>query len=73
MLDVDVGVQVERRRIHPQRPAEATPGYIEDLTEPSSYGPISAASDVGRLHGRQLLALVAGQEDLGPRALIGIL
>jgi hypothetical protein len=32
-LDPDVVAQIERRRVHPQRPAEASPGYIEDLTE----------------------------------------
>ena len=33
-LDADVVAQVERRCIHPQRPAKAAPGYVEDLTEP---------------------------------------
>ena len=34
-LDTDVIAQVERRCIHPQRPAEASPGYVQDLTEPA--------------------------------------
>jgi hypothetical protein len=33
-LDPDVVAQIERRRVHPQRPAEASPGYVEDLSEP---------------------------------------
>ena len=33
-LYADVVVQVERRCIDPQRPAEASPGFVEYLTEP---------------------------------------
>jgi hypothetical protein len=34
LLDADVIAQVERRCIDPQRTAEASPGYVEHLTEP---------------------------------------
>ena len=33
-LNPHVIAQVERRCIHPQRPAKAARGYVEDLTEP---------------------------------------
>lgn len=33
-LHTDVVAPVERRCISPQWPAEASPGYLEDLTEP---------------------------------------
>jgi hypothetical protein len=32
-LDANVIAQVERRCIYPERTAEASPGYVEDLTE----------------------------------------